>query len=105
MIMSPLAADGCGIKQADGLTILSTENAFEWVQAIDRLIVCENYGTVAVSENVANQFSYAANADCLSEFTNRLKDLRVNKSRRWNFTISYAVKFLVDHIRHLLRQK
>ncbi len=105
MIMSPLAADGCGIAQGDGLTILSTENALEWVQTIDRLIVCENYATVAVSENVANQFSYAANADRLSEFTNRLKALRVNKSRWWNFTILYAVKFLVSHIRHLLRQK
>ena len=105
MIVSPLAADGCSIVQGDGLTILSTENAFEWVQAIDRLVACETYAGIAVSEKVADQFSYAANADRLSEFTNRLQALRVNKSRQWNFTILYAVKFLVSHIRHLLRQK
>ena len=105
MIMSSLAADGCGIAQGDGLTILSTENALEWVQAIDSLIACESYATVTVSENVANQFSYAANADRLSEFTNRLKCLKVNKSRRWQSTVLYAIKFVVSHIRHLTRQK
>lgn len=105
MIMSTLAADGCGIAQGDGHTILSTENAFEWVEAIDRLVVCENYATVAVSENVANQFSYAANSDRLSAFTNRLKSLKVIKSRRWHSTVFYAIKFVFSHIRHLTRQK
>lgn len=105
MIMSPLAADGCGIAQGDGLTILSTENASEWVQAIDRLVACDNYETVTVSESVADQFSYATNSNRILEFINQLKALRVSKSRRWRSTILYASRFVVTHIRHLIRKK
>jgi glycosyltransferase involved in cell wall biosynthesis len=105
MIMSPLAADGCGICQGDGLTILSTDNALEWVQEINRLVSTESYTTVTVSETVADQFSYVSNADRLSEFTSRLKGLRVHKIRRWRSTVLYTLKFIVAHIRHLIRQK
>jgi glycosyltransferase involved in cell wall biosynthesis len=105
MVISSLAADGCGISSGDGLTILSTENANDWVQAIDRLVACETYSDVDVSEKVADQFSYAANADRLSDFTNRLKSLKVNDRRRWHSTVLYAIKFVVSHIRHLTTQK
>jgi glycosyltransferase involved in cell wall biosynthesis len=105
MVMSSLAADGCGIASGDGITILSTENAIEWVQAIDRLVACDRYAAITISENVADQFSYATNANRILEFINRLKAVRASKSRRWYSTVSYALNFVGAHIRHLVRQK
>ena len=105
MIMSPLAAEGCGIVQGDGLTIVSTANATEWVQVIDRLVARENYRTLTVPENVAGQFSYATNTNRVLAFTERLNGLRVNRTRQWGFTVLYAIEFVVSHIHHLMRQK
>lgn len=105
MIMSPLAADGCGIAQGEGLTILSTEISSDWVQTIDRLVSSEPCVAVAVSDNIADQFSYTTNANRLLEFTNRLEGSRVFKTRRWQSTVLYALEFVVSHIRHRIRQK
>lgn len=105
IIMSSLAAEGCGIRQGVGLSVLSSGSAMEWVQAIERVLECTSDINVAVTTEVTNQFSYSANELILVEFFNRLGHVQTRHLSHWKLTALYGLKFIFSHVFHLIGRK
>lgn len=105
MIMSSLAADGCGISVGEGLSVLPSNSVVEWVEAIERVVQCTSEINVAVTADVSNQFSYSVNEMIIVESFDRFENVRTRLMRQWELTVFYGFKFVISHICHLIGGK